>query len=130
MSASILVRNNNGAAWDPLWGEGQANYLADIYAVAQIIQQKLQLLLGEWWENTNLGFPLFQSILGQFTPPAQISLLIQQQILSTPFVTGIQDAQITLNPNTREVLSSYRVTTQFGIVTVTGVNATFTAAID
>jgi hypothetical protein len=129
MSVSILVRNN-GPNWDPLWGEGQANYIADIYAVAQIIRQKLQLLLGEWWENTNLGFPLFQSILGQFTQLPQISFLIQQQIISTPFVTGIQNAQIQQDPNSRKILTSYRVLTQFGAIAVSGVNATFTAEID
>lgn len=114
--------------WD--WPIGFPVFISDIYAVAQIIQQKLKLLMGEWWENTSLGLPLFQSILGQFTSTAVISQLIQNQILSTPYVTGIQNASISINPSTLEVSSSFGILTTFGPFTITGVNQTFTAVIN
>lgn len=82
-------------------------------------------------ENTSIGFPLFQSILGQFPTPAVVDALIQAQILATPYVTGVQSVTTTVNPNTNEANWKGTVTTAFGpVIQVSMVGSTFSAVID
>ena len=53
------------ATGDYVFGQGGLDYAADADAAAQAVRTKLKLLLGEWWENTGDGLPLFQQILLQ-----------------------------------------------------------------
>jgi hypothetical protein len=119
--ATILYRalDANG---DPLFGQGQANFLADINAVAQAISTRLKLLQGEWWENLNAGTPVFQSMLGVAGTgkhPNAVALLLKQRILATPYVTGVSNVSTSYNGATRSFSFSCQVETQFGILTVT-----------
>jgi|SRR5579884_3078591 hypothetical protein len=116
MAAQILYRSL-GPNYDPLFGQSQANFLSDIYAVSQAIQTTLLLLFGEWWENTNAGTPLFQSVLGSATTAQAIGLVIRQRILSVPFVTGITAMNVTYNPP-RQFNFVANVQTSFGPLTV------------
>jgi len=104
---------------DPYCGQGQANFVSDIDAVAQIIATRLKLLQGEWWENLNAGTPLFQSILGRSAPYQAASLILQQRILGTPFVASISNVQTGYDGSTRAFTFSCQVLTQFGALTVT-----------
>jgi hypothetical protein len=84
--ATITYRklDQNG---DPLFGNGAANFVSDIDAVAQAIGTRLRLLQGEWWENTNAGTPLFQSMLGVSgagKPPDAIALILKQEFPARP----------------------------------------------
>ena len=112
ISVRALGPNN-----DALKGSGQNNFLYDIDAVAQIIVTRLRLLQGEWWENLNLGFPLFQNVLGvsgATNNVKAIELLIQQCILQTPYVNRITNANLLYTPATRSFAYSANVITQFG----------------
>lgn len=123
---TITVRQN-GANNDPLAGNGQGNFISDLAAVTQIIATRLKFLQGEWWEDLTLGFPLFQSMLGQSGSAKQqqaVLLLIQQQILSTPFVLSISNIASTFNGGNRFFTFSCVVQTQFGTLTVTNAPAT------
>jgi len=61
---------------DYSFGRNNGDFLTGIDAVSQAIRTRLLLLKGEWWEDTEQGLPLFQSILGQYeTQP--IDLLVQ-----------------------------------------------------
>ena len=119
MAQPLIAVRQLDSNHDPLWGLGQANYLVNIQAVAQIIQTKLLLFEGEWWQNLNEGLPLFQSILGSSSgkKPDAISLLIQTRILQTPFVTGIENVITTFSTN-RKFTFSCTVLTEFGPLTV------------
>ena len=78
------------ANYDPVFDPGTA--LSDVYAVKQAILTRLNLFLGQWWENLNLGLPVFQVILGQLASArgiAAMQAVIQQNILGTPYVTGV-----------------------------------------
>ena len=96
-------------------------FVTDNDAVAQIIQQRLKLFQGEWWENLSLGLPLFQSILGASGSQRQqqlIMLLILQQITSTPYVTGILSSSYSWFAAERQFFFTCAVQTLFGTVAV------------
>lgn len=119
--ATITYRklDSNG---DPIQGQGTANFLSDLDAVAQAISTRLKLLQGEWWENQNAGTPIFQSMLGvsgSGKHPEAVALLLKQRILGTPFVVGVNSIATSYDGNTRAFAFSCQVDTQFGTVTVT-----------
>lgn len=107
---------------DPQMGHGSVNFLTDIDAVAQAVQTRLNLFQGEWWENIAEGTPMWQSILGGSGKVRQqqaVSLILQQRILGTPFVTGIRNVQFLFNVATRQYSFAAVVETQFGSAVVT-----------
>lgn len=119
--ATIIVRQL-GPNSEPFYGQGLQNYLTDQAAVLQIIQTKLLLLQGEWWENLADGTPLFQQILGPGNNTSKLQLIsniLQQRILSVPYVTGISNAGIILNSTTRQATFGCNVLTQFGTSALT-----------
>lgn len=115
--ATITVRAL-GPNYDPLYGNAQSNFLTDIDAVAQIIGTTLRLFRGEWWENLSVGTPMFQSILGQpgASNTAAISAILQNVILSVPYVTSISNISCTYA--NRALAFSCTVLTQFGTIQV------------
>jgi len=115
---SIMVRALvNG---DPGRGQSLANFIYDIEAVAQIIATTIKLLQGEWWEALNIGTPVFQSILGVPNTTAGVGLLLQQRILSVPYVLSIQNMEVTYIGFTRAYSFSCTVVTAFGTIQVSG----------
>lgn len=84
---------------DYMFGRNNQDILSDVDAVMQIVSTRLKLLQGEWWENIQNGFPLYQSILGQTGMPdnlAAIDLVIKDYIMNTPEVTDILSFSSTL----------------------------------
>jgi len=111
---------------DPIYGQGRANYLTDVDAVAQAILTRLLLFQGEWWENTSDGLPLWQKILGSSASPSnqqKITLLIQQRILGTPYVLpdGVQNLQASYDHVSHTFKFYAVVQTTFGAVVVTNI---------
>ena len=103
---------------DPVYGNGVDAYLFDIEAVAQIIQTRLMFYKGEWWEDTNLGLPMWQSILGQSGKnKTVIDQLIRKQIAETPYVNYIMSFTSTLE--NRVYTCQVEVATDFGTILVT-----------
>jgi hypothetical protein len=117
--ASILVRNLGSG--DPIWGQGQANFIADINAVAQIIATRLRLFLGEWFANTLDGTPYWQSILGKAVNVQVINSLLIARILATPYVSSVSNIDSTYNPSTFLYTFTVTVLTQFGALSVTNI---------
>jgi hypothetical protein len=114
-SVSYRALDANG---DPIWGQGQANYLAGIQAVALLIQTRLNLFLGEWFLNLQDGLPLW-SILAQNADVTTINALIQQRIQATPYVISASNVSGTFDAATGEFSYSAQVQTVFGATTVT-----------
>jgi hypothetical protein len=50
ITPTISVRKLD-ANHDPIYGNGVADFLTDLDAVAQLIDTSLLLLQGEWWNN-------------------------------------------------------------------------------
>jgi hypothetical protein len=81
---------------DYVFGHNMNDFITDTDAVAQAIKTTLQLLEGEWWEDTSIGLPLFQNILGMPGTPENIQaadLLIQGAISNVQGVKSISDFQ-------------------------------------
>jgi hypothetical protein len=123
-AVGIPVTYQISSGYEPLYGAGQADFLTNLAAVAQIIATRLRLFQGEWWASQTDGLPLWQSILAQ---PAsqksqqQIATLITARILGTPYVTGIGNVQTSFSPITRAFGYTAQVQTQFGPVTVSNI---------
>lgn len=119
--STVRVRKLD-ANYDVVFGNGKLDYLEDLDAVVQMIRTKLLLFKGEWWENTDIGLPLWQSILG--VPGAgnnkqAVDALIQKRILETPYVTSMESMSSAYDAATRSYSISVTVNTAFGQVTVT-----------
>lgn len=118
---SVRALDANG---EPLWGNGQGNFLYDLDAVAQTIMTRLKSFQGEWWADLTDGLPLFQSILGSNNGKKTnvISLLIQENILGfqpAGLVTGVFNVSSTYNASARAYSFSCGVNTIFGALQVT-----------
>jgi hypothetical protein len=120
MSASILVRKLD-ANGDPVWGNGQLDFVSDSEAVQQLTQTRLLMFQGEYWANKQDGLPLWQSILGVPENTQAISLVIQKRILGTAFVTGLQNLSVNFNRQQRSYSFSVEENTQFGKVQLTNI---------
>lgn len=121
MAALITVRALS-PSYEPQMGAGQACLISDLYAVAQIIGQRLRLFQGEWWENSTLGLPLFQSILGQGAGNRALQVMmmvILQQIATCPYVQSIASSSYSYDANARIFTFQCVVLTQFGAIVVT-----------
>lgn len=107
---------------DYTFGQGRGNYLTDVDAVAQAILTRLLLFLGEWWEDTQDGLPMWQSFLG--APATQSKKeardrLIQERILGTEGVENIEDFSSTQSSETGKYEVAVVVNTVYGQVVVT-----------
>ena len=119
---TIMVQQNAQPQNDPIEGANGPVFLSDRDAVAQIIYTTLRFLLGEWWENLTIGFPLFQSLIGSSGAPTNqqgVMLIIQQTILSCPYVVQIVDFNFTHNTETLNSTFMAVVSTSFGNLVVT-----------
>lgn len=119
MSTPVIAYRQLGPNADPIWGQGASNFLSGTKAVTQAVLTRLRLLEGEWWADITDGTPVWQKILavgGANVRQQQISLLLQQRILNTPFVTGIKNIQVQYDPGSRIFGFYAEVNTQFGIM--------------
>lgn len=95
---------------DYILGNGNSQFLSGSEAVAQAIITHLKLLLGEWWEDVNLGTPLFQSILGK--PGSDEYLLSVDNIFKAKILSTELDGEqliYSLDNYEREYIPSTRI---------------------
>jgi len=107
-----------GQNHDPIWADGAV--LTGTDAVAQAILTRLNLFLGEWWENLNLGLPVFQQMIGQLGSKrglAVMQIAVTQNVLGTPYVNAVTSVEVTFNGG--KLGFTVVAQTAFGSVTVT-----------
>jgi hypothetical protein len=119
-----MTYRRQDANGDMVAGRGLSDFLTGNAAVAQAIMTWMLLLYGEWWENLTIGFPLWQSIMGQEITQSQADSIIQTQIMTTPtptpnIITGIASMESSLA--NRAYTFQATVNTVFGPVTVTNI---------
>lgn len=96
---------------DYCFGRGTKDYLEDAVgapnAIQQAIKTMLLLFLGEWWENTQEGLPLWQKILGQRANTKIIDNIIVTRIRELRLPDGNKAIM-----NVSNVVSDYNATTR------------------
>ena len=93
---------------DYTFGQGKYNFAKDKEAVAQAIKTNLLLLYGEWFEDLELGTPLFQKVLNQRNNDEggkAVEVVIRERILSTKGVIQINEFIAKYD----EVLRAYKI---------------------
>lgn len=120
----IIIYRQLNANGEPQYGQGAANFLVNQQAVAQAVLTRLRLWLGEWWETLTEGTPVWQQILG-IAPIQlqQISLVLQERILLSPYVLSMTSSQITFDPVARQLNYVATVQTEFGPVILSNLPA-------
>lgn len=106
---------------DYSFGNNEQDYIGDVEAVAQVVKTKVLLFFGEWFENTGIGIPMFQSIVGQMNPEAikmSATLLITQRIMEVEQVESVDNVEVIIDHNTREMRFVIDITTTLGSTTV------------
>lgn len=106
---------------DYTFGGNVNDFVSGELAVAQAVKTNLLLLLGEWWEDTSIGVPVFQNILstrGTRDNLQAIDLILQAAITSTQGVIKLNNYVGTYNSVTRSYSITCTVTTQYGDATI------------
>ena len=99
---------------DYSFGQGAANFLVNSpAAVAQLVQTRLLLFLGEFFLDTSDGTPYYTQILGTGTQQTY-DLAVQDRILSTQGVIGIASYQSIRDPNLRTLSVVATIDTIYG----------------
>lgn len=119
--ASFFMRyrkqDENG---DYTFGNGLGNFHIDnVDAVAQAIDTRLKLWIGEWFADVSDGTGWTQAILGKHSQNLY-ELTLRQRVLETRGVISIQEFQSSLDPNTRELAVTMVVDTIYGQTDLTG----------
>lgn len=105
---------------DYSFGSGLNNFHIDsAEAVAQAIETRLKLWIGEWFADTSDGTGWSQAILGKQSKNLY-ELTLRQRVLETFGVTSIESFQSSLDSDTRRLTVSMTVNTIYGQTTVTG----------
>jgi hypothetical protein len=87
--------------------------------VAQAVQTRLLLYLGEWFLDTTDGTPWFQNIVGKQYNNNNPDVYVKQRILGTPNVTSILSFNSSFNGKTRSYTMTAVIITAYGNTTVT-----------
>ena len=105
---------------DYSFGSGLNDFHIDsAEAVAQAIDTRLKLWIGEWFADTSDGTGWSQAILGKQSKNLY-ELTLRQRVLETYGVVSIESFQSSLNSDTRRLTVSMTVNTIFGQTTLTG----------
>lgn len=99
---------------DYVFGNGQKDFYRDIpEAVGQAVKTRLLLWLGEWFLDIDSGTPYMQGILGKYSIE-KANVTIQDRVLRTQGVRGIQNYQSELEANSRSMTIQFDVDTVYG----------------
>jgi hypothetical protein len=99
---------------DMVFGHGASDYYINkAEGVGQLVETRLLLWLGQWFLNVDDGTPWLTRVLGKYTEDFR-DATIQQRILATPNVNGIDGYNSQLNRQTRQWNVAAKVDTSFG----------------
>jgi len=77
--------------------------------VRQMLIQRLQSFLGEWFLDIEVGVPYFQDILKKDVSISKISNIFKDEILNTPGVVELQQFDLSFNELTRRLSLTFAV---------------------
>lgn len=88
-----------------------------IAAVAQGINEAVQLFRGEWFLDLERGIPYYQDILGQKFDRERVLFGFRAEIVKVPDVKKIESLTATYSGTTRIVTIAFEVLSIYGPVT-------------
>lgn len=98
-------------------------FTAGIQAVQQAVQINLNLLLGEWILNQDVGMPYLQVLLGDPSKQsgylARAKVIVAGAILNVPGVTSITQLSLSLTTTTRQLVVVWAAHCVFGEIPAT-----------
>lgn len=98
---------------DYSFGRDSGNFLINSSAcVAQSVQTRLQLWLGEWFLNPTDGTPWLQNVFGRFSKIVA-DMAIRARVLTTQGVTTISDYESSFDPVARTFSVKLSIATVF-----------------
>lgn len=86
--------------------------------VKQLLKQRLQTFIGEWFLDTSLGIPYFQEILKKQVNINAVSNIFKNEILNTPGVIEMETFELDFTEGTRHLSLTFSVRTQTGSITI------------
>lgn len=109
--SDILASNG-----DMVFTNGELTFVTGQAAIAQQIEFRLKIFLGETVYDQSAGVPYIQVIFLKQTPLDSIQFILEQQVSETPGVTGITEFELDLDTLTRTLTVTGRATTIEGDV--------------
>ena len=94
------------------------HFLRDKFAVGQIIETRLRLFLGEYFLDVSEGSDWFAKVLNRQGSLAQTDALVQQRIIRTDKVIGLQRFESESDISQRSYTLSADVLTEYGVVEI------------
>tara|TARA_R110000787_G_scaffold203030_1_gene313579 strand:- start:56 stop:397 length:342 start_codon:yes stop_codon:yes gene_type:complete len=95
-------------------------FITEREEIAQTIQTRLRLFLGEYFRNSQEGTPWFQDILGKGSTLTNKDAAIKRRIIQTPGVLQILTYDADYDINTRKYTVNGSALTTFGEVVFNG----------
>ena len=96
------------------------SFSSGINAVAQSCLIAIQMIMGEWFLNLNVGIPYFDGILGE-KPSAAIAVAqisINSALLACDYVTSVEVLKIAYVGSSRSLNITWQVMTSLGLTPV------------
>ena len=101
--SDLLLENN-----DLKFTNGELTLITGIEEIKQRISERLQLFKGEWFLDTSVGVPYFESILKKNPVREEVEAFIVQTIAGTPGVEEITQFEVTFGAD-RKTTINFRV---------------------
>ena len=111
----LQINTVNGQP-DIYFVNGQLAFVVDEFYVAQRIQTRLLLFLGEWFLNTNEGVDWYGSILVTPYNPVLVEGILKATIINTPDVLELLSFSSSFDPGVRKYTVTFSVDTTYGAV--------------
>ena len=94
------------------------HFVRDRYAVGQIVTTRLRLFHGEYFLNIDEGTEWFAQVLNKQGSLVQTDALVQERIVRTDRVIGLQSFESDSNINARTYTLTADVLTEYGSIEI------------
>ena len=102
------------AGGDFTFGRGLSDYFVnDARGVAQTVETRLRLFIGDFFLDSSAGTPWRTAVLGKYTGATR-DIAIRTRILQTPGVNAITSYGSTLDRDTRAFSATAQIDTIYG----------------